>query len=827
MGIRKYNNETQSWDKYTGDITNNKIGRVFVNGKWRIAYPINRLHCWMEIVNKEELCVIAYCFIPNESEFIDGDYFHDVVFTLNVEGKTSLATAHKTYTVEPSYLGEGKTVQHTFILDSFNSNQFKNQTWLDDNDTEKSTSAIGLLCGENIELSLSAVCNNVNAEWIESIPAGNVNPNVVNSLFSKRYADLTHDVVEVAYGRQLQNLDVAVSGIEGTTKLNVEQTKTIDFTYTTGGSNRDSWIDTYGSSFTFTPIINDYVDEYDGNVVFTQDGEISSSSVVEGIKGLKVDFGNNRAKSETASTETNRKISAGLFAVYFGASIHNVYCHSFNINYSRAETLTEQSTAVGCLIGRAKENVSLYRCKAYKSEVVVGQTPNSSTDKAMVGGFIGHAWDGADIQYCDVERSILLGHTNCCYCAGIIGFTCSQNYTPDVTQMDDNELIIKHCSITQSIAGANRSGGAILGGMVSYTFNKVIDIEDCIVRGVKFTSNSTGVAVIGGISGSPIATTLDIKNCLVYNSANDNARYMAAGIGNAGIYATSSLSLARSYVNSNATDSGSTYDARTISWIYASGGSASSEGSAVPIVSLGGIAGLSVMSNGQFNIEKCIASTVMYSVSNKGINGGIVGNGRSTNTVNIKDTIANCYLNGQYISGLASNLKSNACTFENCYSSGFLRCDGATKAAGLSTSRIIAKGCCSLINYDNIWSNVFSTSSLVFTDGYVSSYPSSAVPAKTTTPIYLMGGDNSNIDANSFYTYGANISQIQDQTSQTSNKSTYKSLSQLVALKGLQTEKTVSKLAPSYLSNNLDNAKIPLLIENMSHYGDWLERPAI
>ena len=838
----------------------------------------DKMYAALKVENKEELGVGVYIQLPDYEK--NPDYYgssslnpKNVKYKLSITGLNSGAV----YTFDEKELNPSSSkftyqrrTKNCFIsTDSESGGKcaiYRDYVVLDNlSDSTKQFKSVakasesGLIPGEDILIEISATCVGSEAELSANanLAGGEAGDEAVffendsngwgkfaqtNSLFAKReVVDADSDQVEVAYGRHLQNLDTLVSGMPEDKKLKVVQTKTIDFKITdTTVPINDNWIDLYGSDWTFTPIDNKKVDSYDGGAVINpSDGSVGADGQTQGVRNLIVNYTTRRARATDTAYETakekDRIISAGIFGKFYGSEIKNVLCHGFLIDYRRAEKLVEESTAVGCLVGRARTNLKLRNCRAENAELTAAQSFTTSQDKVMMGGLVGHALDGVDVQYCFADRNIIIGYENCCYASGLIGFTSSANYTPDSPQMDNTEAVMKDCKVSRSIVGGVRSGGIITGGMIAYTYNKNLIFENCIVEGVKFSASSgNGVAVVGGIVGSPIATTGLIKNCKVYNTADDEAAYVESAIGNNGVYDKSNIAKARKYVNSTAVAGTTNFDARNNSWMYTVGGSSTSEDGKIDIVSMGGLAGLNIVSSGNaLVIENSFASTTMYAQNNRGINGGLIGNGRSKAKAIIRNSYADCYLNGQFISGLASNCKDSE--YYNSYSTGFLRCDGAIKAAGITTSKATVSGCYSLMNYDNIWdTNKFNTTNLTFSDGYVTSYPGEAKPVNNNASlknyIYLIAGDNSTVDENTYYTYGGDGDWIKDQSAQTSNKSQYASLRELVDKLGEQTDIIPSRLAPACISDNLASTKLPLILATSgtftdTHYGDWLERP--
>ncbi len=853
-------------------VWSSKEGKVgYYNGGPMDSLPyvqgqkFDKMYAALKVENDEELGVGVYIKLPDFTEnpaYYNGSHLNpkNVKYKLSITGLTSGAVVELAEKELSALSGKFKyqNVDKNHLMEGSNCSIFTDYVVLDNLksvNTQFKTIAAGITPGEEILVEISASCVGAEAALdggiATALPSeGSANDVFVsngwsgsvqtNSLFAKReIIDANSDRVEVAYGRHLQNLDTLISGMPEGKKLSVVQTRTIDFktsdtTYNEGRYN-EQWAKIY-TGYTWTPIRNVRVDSYDGGVLLASDGTISATSTVQGIKNLTVTYSDTRVKSSNATAEANRKLYAGIFGDYSGSKIQNIACENFVIDYYRNNYVEEKSTAAACIIGRAKKNIEIKNCRVDKAEITVGQSFSGASDKTMLGGIVAHIWAGANVQNCYVDKSILIGYEQCCYVSGIVGFSCSGNYSPDIPVRDASNLYINNCKCSQTVLGGYRDS-LLSAGICTYTFNNLVDIEDCTVEGVSITTYafSNSVSIIGGIIARPDSENTIIKNCKVYNTADNIAAYAASNIGSTGgVYNKSHLTKARNYVNSTVTASSANYDARNLTWFYSYGGSSSGENNIYAISTVGGITGYVMGASGTV-IEDCYAATTIATNNNYGINGGISGNGLRDYKLNAKNCYADCYISGQYISGIASNC-NEASTFTNCYAAGFLRCDNAVKAAGICTNKATVTGCYSLMNYDNIWdSSKFTTANLTFSDGYVSAYPSDAKPANSNTSlkgyIYRIAGDNSSVDENTYYTYGGDGDWIKDQSAQTSNKSQYASLRELVDKFGEQTDIIPYRFAPACISDNLATAKLPKMLTATGtftggpHYGDWLERP--
>ncbi|WP_026669900.1 BspA family leucine-rich repeat surface protein [Butyrivibrio sp. AE3006] len=882
----------------------------------------DKMYAALKVENKEELGVGVYIQIPdykNNPGFYNGSYLNpkNVNYKLSITGLTSGASITianpgklKNGTTDVTELSAtpSKLSKFTYqgvqkncfiaglneqvpgiyrdyvVLDNLSANnkQFKNVV---------KSSESGIIPGEDILIEISATCVGVEASLTNSanITGGDAENEAVffeddnngwvksaqtNSLFeSREIVNAGTDQIKIAYGRHLQNLDAAISGMsdKATDKtLNVVQTKTIDYNYAqtvadaatisglsdeqaalrgmsgvlkAAAMNRtynEDWARLYGSSFTYSPVINSRIVSFDGGVVFAgsaADGTklISSTSTIQGIRNIKVDYGTLRAVCEKAdsNTEKNRKINAGIFGKYYGSSINNVLCYGLTVDYTRGAGSIpsgETSTAVGSIIGKVYSDIEIVDCQVEKSILLMGQVNSSAEDKGFLGGIIGHARKSATLNECFVSRSIILGIENGCYTGGMIGLASDTNGY--VINNNVNEGSFAKCRVSQTAVG-NIRGGTVSGGLVGYTSLNKLSITDCYTDGLRISLYSqSGQRYAGCFVGRCICKDGTIENSGAYNSPDSLARYKDAGIGNNGIFDKSNLSLAKKYINSNAVGSSSSSYANAslnMSWIWLHGGVSSN----IYDTCSGGLIGVSEADN-LMSIENCYAATTIYSDGNDGTACGLVGSGtNSANDVHklsVKNSYADCYINGQYVAGLAAFCHP-ASTFDNSYAAGFINCTRAVKVAGICLNQATVTGCYSLMNYDNIWdTNKFNTTNLTFSDGYVSSYPSDAKPINSNSSlkeyICLIAADGSTVDDKTFYTYGGDGDYIKNQTSQISNKSSYASLEEIAGKNGELTDKTPSRLAPTCISDNLLTAKLPeMLTTTLPHYGDWLERP--
>lgn len=192
--------------------------------------------------NTEELSVTAYCRVPEDPHFMTSDVAYcPVTFRLAVTGMTSGKTGYKEValnedeTLDTTKHGDSKgkvtsgvdhkDFEYRFVLDSLNEMEigsetlnlnFKNQIFKNEGGSEKTAIEIGLIPGEDLRISLSAVCNGFFAGKGTGTDERSA---FVNSLYAGRgpvSGSPDKDVIHVAYGRHLQNLDVGTSGVDAT-----------------------------------------------------------------------------------------------------------------------------------------------------------------------------------------------------------------------------------------------------------------------------------------------------------------------------------------------------------------------------------------------------------------------------------------------------------------------------------------------------------------------------------------------------------------------------------------------------------------------------------
>ncbi len=194
-----------------------------------------------------------------------------------------------------------------------------------------------------------------------------------NSLF----ASVDGTTAKVAYGRHLQNLDPAVSGVKGDI-TQAEQVREIDFEKTGGGI--ESWAATYGD-LVFDPIENAKLTSYDGRSL--------------PIRKLNAQ---------------NSSGSAGLFGdITNSCTLKNIVLIDGKAN----------GTTVGTLAGTAQgvtvENCQVYLATEGKATGATNDAPADMLSGTTVGGLIGSATD------CTIENSFASTVENGNTVGGLLG----------------------------------------------------------------------------------------------------------------------------------------------------------------------------------------------------------------------------------------------------------------------------------------------------------------------------------------------------------------------------------------------------------------------
>ncbi len=194
-----------------------------------------------------------------------------------------------------------------------------------------------------------------------------------NSLFASREGA----IASVAYGRHLQNLDPAVSGVVGVTEA--VQIADIDFSDNTAVTGLKSWRDTY-SDRAFQPITKAPLTSYDGNGhairnLTTKDGAVTAGLFTDPMTGFEV-----RDLTLIDAKVAGADAAGALVGAANGKlTVENcgAYITSPAVN---SGTRTVSAACAGGLVGRAAGKLAV--TNSFASVPVTGTT---------VGGLVGQA----------------------------------------------------------------------------------------------------------------------------------------------------------------------------------------------------------------------------------------------------------------------------------------------------------------------------------------------------------------------------------------------------------------------------------------------------
>ena len=336
----------------SGDSTPTPITAV----DWDIEKP-EKLTSAFTVRNEEELVVNVLCNVPRKAPYYENGALKDVTFTLTVTGAASGKTKPLTATRTQAQATEEDIINEVFIFDcSFTLDSLKDGKRFKDPDLFPDFTP-----GEDLQLSLSVECGGVTS----TAPM-----KTVNSLFASASDADAYKVVKIQYGRHLQNLDAATSGVN-IGDLSAVQENAIDFS--ADGSGTEYWKDTYGVR-QWTPISNQQLKKYDG--------------------------GGYEIKSLPTTVPAASGGPVGLFGTYYGSEIRNVaLVDAQGIN---------GGDCAGGLVGQAVSGLTIDNCGLRRDDLVASPFTKRANDVDVkdkwlsgtqyAGGLVGKADAALTIQ---------------------------------------------------------------------------------------------------------------------------------------------------------------------------------------------------------------------------------------------------------------------------------------------------------------------------------------------------------------------------------------------------------------------------------------------
>ncbi len=348
-----------------------------------------------------------------------------------------------------------------------------------------------------------------------------------NSLFANVTDNGTDKTAEIAYGRHLQNLDTATSGVTNAITA-AEQTREIDFakpngtfdttshTFTPGKDSDDIkfWANTYGK-----------VDETSGTVSDLRQFTAIYNNALKSYDGRSLPIRNLDAKENTDAT--GHITDAGLFAYIEGAELKDITLINAKV---------EGDGSVGALIGATTDTVNVSGCKVYLEDYPVATPPAPTlidpyitSNSGNVGGLIGSAGGTVTISN-SFASTIEEGTSNV---GGLVG---SANATT---------------TITGSYAAGYIDSAVTAGGLVGNVDAAATSLSISNSYAAGIIANASGSA--GGLVGNNSASAPPTVNGGSYAAV----RYVvpATGATSTIYYGTFSGDMANYYV----TQSGVTY----------------------------------------------------------------------------------------------------------------------------------------------------------------------------------------------------------------------------------------------------------------------------
>lgn len=219
----------------------------------------------LHVLNGEELEVTLYCELPEVTVarryyHLDGTPASTPALTLEVTGLTSGATAiirASEASISSTKNGAYYYFAASVVLDNLSTGRFKDIAHRSDAEVSGAFQP-----GEDLLLTVDAVYDGVPAQ---RLPMGGyyTGSGQVNSLFAGCASSSDHDLVQIACGRHLQNLDAEAFDAAGSRTLHAVQTVDIDFDV--------SWRAIYGGR-NFKPIVNTKLKSFSNESI--EDGKV-------------------------------------------------------------------------------------------------------------------------------------------------------------------------------------------------------------------------------------------------------------------------------------------------------------------------------------------------------------------------------------------------------------------------------------------------------------------------------------------------------------------------------------------------------------------------
>lgn len=438
-----------------------KIG--YYGGARVISGTTDTLKPDISIDNREKLTATFYCNNP---------YADELTFNIKVsDGQNEYVRVVKYNELRQL---NSKTWYYTWVMDSLESEKtrFYNQT------DHK------LACGTDITVTLSVESQNANVD-------GKSYTRKTNSLF--RYAEGTPaGTALIAYGRHLQNLDVA-SHVSNTITSAVQVS---DLSFAGDTTDNEDWYSFYGDSF--TPITNAYLRSYNGY------SEVDNVKLYSSISNLHI---KNTAKGDV-----------GLFSTFTGENLEkNERITIKNVTLTGMK-IDDGGQNVGALIGSVSGKVDIVNTHVYLSSKkgdLADLTTVDSPEKVqpwiegkVVGGLIGMVTKTGSVSVTDSSASTVI-RADGGAAGGLIG------------------AVYNAATITDSYADcyltADRTGGLIAkaeGGSEVAATGTSITLKDFYAAGYQ---TATGDA-FGLVGGSNVIATGGYSAC-VYNVGENATIY--------------------------------------------------------------------------------------------------------------------------------------------------------------------------------------------------------------------------------------------------------------------------------------------------------------
>ncbi len=324
---------------------------------------------------------------------------------------------------------------------------------------------------------------------------------------------------------------------------------------------------------------------------------------------------------------------AGFFGVLYGV------CRDVKFTDAEVSSNVSGSGILGGYVGTTG-------LPGYVSGVEVsGNVTNNNVD-GIAGGLCGVARE-ATIVNCKAVSVTVTNNVK----STAVGGLCGTLRGATVTGCEVDATVLSKFGDGATLIGA--------GGIAGRSENNVTNIvKDCIAKGSVEITNGTQHTYTGGIIGYEVVSGAQISGCTAYSNIRSAGQY-AGGI--VGYYTGGTLSGCKFYGTVTAAGN----NTGGIVGVVANESEITGCVSAGSVSGNGGCGGIAGATEGVLTISECLSSGTVKASGNG--SGGIIGNGKSTVALTVKDCLFTGTLTGgQHCGGVVGDLFQNSSVSRCC-----------------------------------------------------------------------------------------------------------------------------------------------------------------